>query len=206
MRIYLLRGEMFTGIIEGIGEIIRVRKTGSGLELTIRLPFKVKEGDSISVDGVCLTVKKFSQGIGAFDAVYETINRTTLAEARKGRKVNLERAIPVDGRFDGHIVLGHVDGTGKIRGLSKGEKGVIFTIDYPDELKPYIAEKGSIAIDGISLTIAEVHRNTLSIALIPYTVENTSLKYKRTGDRVNIEVDVVARYIKRILEVSSGKV
>ncbi|RKZ22635.1 riboflavin synthase, partial [bacterium] len=166
----------------------------------------VKEGDSISVDGVCLTVKKFSQGIGVFDAVYETIKRTTLAEVRNGRKVNLERAIPVNGRFDGHIVLGHVDGTGKIRGLSKGEKEVILTIDYPDELKPYIAEKGSIAIDGISLTIAGIHKNTLSIALIPYTVENTSLKYKRTGDRVNLEVDVVARYIKRIMEVDGGKV
>ena len=103
-------------------------------------------------------------------------------------------------------MLGHVDGTGKIRGFSKGKKEVILTIDYPDELKPYIAKKGSIAIDGISLTIAGIHKNTLSIALIPYTVENTSLKYKRTGDRVNLEVDVVARYTKRIMEVDGGKV
>ena len=198
---------MFTGIIEGIGEIIRVRRTGSGMELTIKLPFRPEEGDSISVEGVCLTVKRYTQGIGIFDAVFETISRTTLSGARKGRKVNLERAMPMNGRFDGHIVLGHVDGTGKIRRFSKGEREVLLTIDYPIELKPFVAEKGSIAIDGISLTIAQIHRdNTLTLALIPYTVDNTSLRYKRTGDGVNIEVDVVARYIKRILEVERERI
>ena len=197
---------MFTGIVEGTGEVIGVRKTGSGMEFTIKLPFSVKEGDSVSVDGVCLTVKKFSQGIAYFDAVLETIKRSTLANLKRGGIVNLERALTANGRFDGHIVLGHVDGVGIIRKFTKHSKDTVLEVEYPNELAPFIAEKGSIAIDGISLTITSVYKNLFTIALIPYTIQNTGLKFKKTGDRVNIEVDIISRYIKRILEVGDVQV
>lgn len=195
---------MFTGIIEGIGDVLKIRKFSDKIEITIRIPFDAKKGDSISVDGVCLTIKEISENIAKFDAVSETIERTTLKFLREGKKVNLERALGIDGRFGGHIVLGHVDGIGKIKILRKDKSGLL-KVDYPEELAEFIAKKGSIAIDGISLTIAEISKNEFTVNIIPFTIENTVLKYKKEGDYVNLEIDVISRYIRRIMEVNNGR-
>jgi len=197
---------MFTGIVEGIGDVIRVRKGSKKIEITIVLPFELNEGDSLSVDGVCLTAKEVSGNIAKFDAVSETIDKTTLKFIREGKKVNLERGMKVDGFFGGHIVTGHIDGVGRIRKFRKGVEESLLEIEYPNDLAPYIAKKGSIAIDGISLTIADVENETFSINIIPYTIERTSLKFKKAGDYVNIEVDIIARYVKRIMEVNDGRI
>lgn len=193
---------MFTGIIESIGDIIRVRRGSNKIELTIKLPFDAKIGDSISIDGVCLTVKEISENVAKFDAVSETIEKTTLKFVREGKRVNLERALSGNERFGGHIVLGHIDGIGKIKIFKKGVEEGLIKVEYPDELKEFIAKKGSIALDGISLTISDVNKNEFSVSLIPFTIGNTSLQYKKEGDYINIEVDVIARYVKRIMEVN----
>ncbi len=195
---------MFTGIIEGIGDVLKIRKFSDKIEITIRIPFNAKKGDSISIDGVCLTVKEISEKIAKFDAVTGTVEKTTLKFLREGNKVNLERALGIDGRFGGHIVLGHVDGIGRIKMLRKDKSGLL-KVDYPEELAGFIARKGSIAIDGISLTIAEISKKDFTINIIPFTIENTVLKYKKEGDYVNLEIDVISRYIKRIMEVNNGR-
>ncbi len=196
---------MFTGLIEGIGEILRVRKSSMKMELTVRLPFTVNTGDSVSIDGVCLTVKEVSSNIARFDVVKETMDRSTLRFLREGKKVNLERALKVDGRFGGHIVLGHVDGIGKIKEIKKEKEETLLIINYPKEIESFIALKGSIAIDGISLTISDVNKMEFFVNIVPYTLENTTLKFKNEGDYVNIEVDVIARYLSRIVEVKNGR-
>lgn len=196
---------MFTGIIEGIGEVIRVRRGSNKIELAIKLPFDSKIGDSISVDGVCLTVKEISENLAKFDAVSETLEKTTLKFLREGKRVNLERAVEYIGRFGGHFVLGHIDGIGKIKLIRKDFEKAIIKIECPKQLEEFIAKKGSIALDGISLTISDVNKNEFSVNIIPFTIENTSLKYKRAGDYINIEIDVIARYVKRILEVNNGR-
>ncbi|MDR2592258.1 MAG: riboflavin synthase [Chitinispirillales bacterium] len=190
---------MFTGLIETTGVIASVRPKGGALELCIRpdtADFAVEVGASVAIDGVCLTLEK-SDGAGRlfFTAVAETLGRTSVNKARAGRRVNMERAMRADGRFDGHIVQGHVDAVGKIAYDERVGVSIVRTIEIPDDLYPLTAEKGSIAVDGISLTITRAERGSVSISLIPATLEKTTMGEKKAGDNVNIECDVLARYI-----------
>jgi len=190
---------MFTGLIETTGVIASVRPKGGALELCIRpdtADFAVETGASVAVDGVCLTLER-SDGAGSlfFTAVAETLGRTSVNKVKAGRRVNLERAMPANGRLDGHIVLGHVDAAGRILYDEKAGVSVVRTIEIPEDLYPLTAEKGSIAVDGISLTVAKVKRGSVSISLIPATLEKTTMGDKKIGDSVNIECDVLARYI-----------
>ncbi|MFO7300276.1 MAG: riboflavin synthase [Actinomycetes bacterium] len=189
---------MFTGIVEATGEVVA---SGEG-RLVVDSPLLAGSaiGASISVSGVCLTVVDNDGGRAAFDVVPETLDRTTLGGLRPGDRVNLERAMPAHGRFDGHIVQGHVDGVGVVVSLDREDERVTLTIEPPPRLMPHIAEKGSIAIDGVSLTVAGVGEATLSVALIPHTLEITTLGRLAVGDRANLETDVIAKYVERILE------
>jgi len=194
---------VFTGIIETTGTIKEIKNFSQSIILGIKpdvSSFEVKEGDSVSVDGVCLTLERRNSSILYFTAVYETISRSTLGQKNIGSKVNLERALFVSQRIDGHIVLGHVDGTGKISSINKIGNSIVFSFKIPKDLLCLCAEKGSIAIDGISLTISQIKGEYVDVSIVPYTLEKTTLSHKKIGDIVNIECDVIARYIKRLLE------
>jgi len=190
---------MFTGLIETTGVIASVRLHGGAAELCVKpdaAEFSVAIGASVAVDGVCLTLERLD-GTGRlfFTAVAETLGRTAVGKALFGRRVNLERAMRAGDRLDGHIVLGHVDAVGRISADERVGVSVVRTIDIPKELYPLTAEKGSIAVDGISLTIAKAAPGSVSISLIPATLANTTMGEKKVGDNVNIECDVLARYI-----------
>ena len=200
---------MFTGLIETTGIIKSLWHRDQGITLGIAPQlsgFSTILGASIAVDGVCLTVESMAGGIVFFTAVAETVARTTLSQKAVGAMVNLERALLAGGRFEGHIVQGHVDGVGTITGDERIGKSLQRTIAVSPELMPLLAEKGSVALDGISLTIASLSSSSITIALIPYTLANTSMEHKKTGDRVNIECDVIARYLARLLAVKTDAV
>ncbi|MBU1220231.1 riboflavin synthase [Myxococcota bacterium] len=201
---------MFTGIIEDLGIINEIKPDSQAFRLKIKttLPLsEVKKGDSIAVNGICLTVTDLTPDTGEFfcDAVRETAMRTTISEWSRGTKVNLERAMSANGRLDGHFVSGHVDATGRITGIVKTGIQNTLTVNFPNELKPFIAEKGSISIDGVSLTVAAVRGVTLEVAVIPFTFEHTVLSTKSIGSRVNLEVDMIARQIYHMLK-TMGKI
>jgi riboflavin synthase len=189
---------MFTGIVEATGKVAAV---GDG-RLIVASPLLADApiGASVSVAGVCLTVVEHSDAGTRFDVVPETLDRTTLGGLEVGSQVNLELAMPATGRFDGHVVQGHVDGVGSVEAFAEEEGRVTLTIRPPSRLLSHIAEKGSIAIDGVSLTVAGVSGDTFSVALIPHTLEMTTLGGLAPGDRVNLETDVIAKYVERILE------
>ena len=153
-------------------------------------------GDSVAVNGTCLTVSSFDNKIFNADVTQETLNRTNLGSLKNGSKVNLERAMTLSGRFGGHIVSGHIDGVGSIKSMNNA---IILTIEVPKHLMKYIVEKGSVAVDGISLTVASLTDNSFSIAVIPHTLKETVLYYKKEGDKVNIENDVIGKYVERLL-------
>jgi riboflavin synthase len=198
---------MFTGLIETIGIVTSVRHVGGGLELCVRpgcAGFGVEAGGSVAVDGVCLTVEKIDGSGGLFfTAVAETLGRATVCSVRPGRRVNLERAVPVGGRLDGHCVLGHVDATGRIMNDERAGVSVVRTISVPEELFPLTAEKGSIAVDGASLTVVKAEKGYVSISLIPATMAKTTMGEKKVGDSVNIECDVLARYLYNMIKAES---
>ena len=193
---------MFTGIVEELGQIRKIQKGRSSAVLEIEAR-KVLEGtrvgDSICVSGVCLTVTSLEGGRFTADVMHETLNRSALQNARPGSLVNLERAMAADGRFGGHIVAGHVDGTGRIRGIERDDNAVWYTIGAGDEILRYVVEKGSIAIDGISLTVAKVGEGWFSISAIPHTIRETTLQAKHQGDLVNLENDVIGKYVEKLL-------
>jgi len=193
---------MFTGIIEEIGEVVQIKKLTDGREMTItahEILSKVRERDSVAVDGVCLTlVRKNSQGF-TVQAVGETLTKTTLGEYSIGRKVNLETSLTLQSPLGGHLVLGHVNGTAKIRRWQRRGENYYLEITLPEELLRYCITEGSIAIDGISLTITRLESVELGINVIPYTVEHTNLQEKKTGDTVNIEIDVIPRYLEKLI-------
>ena len=193
---------MFTGIVEEIGRVERIKHGQHSAVLTIHADTVLegtKIGDSIAVNGICLTVTElFSHGFSA-DVMHETLNRSSLAGLTMGTPVNLERAMAADGRFGGHIVSGHIDGTGVITKIEQDDIAVWYTIRADRKIMKYIIEKGSVAIDGISLTIAKVTDNDFSVSLIPHTAKETVLGYKKTGDTVNLENDVVGKYIEHFL-------
>jgi riboflavin synthase len=189
---------MFTGIIEEIGNIDGVIRTKNGLKLEIRASKVLEDiaiGNSIAVNGICLTVVEHNNNCFSVDVMFETVEKTNISELKIGSFVNLERAVKVSGRFDGHFVLGHIDGTGRI----SRKHNEYLEISIQEELPKYIVKKGSIAVDGISLTVVDVKENFFSVAIIPHTLDKTTLGLKRINDKVNIEVDIVAKHIEKLL-------
>lgn len=199
---------MFTGIVEELGTIKSLNLMGTSGSIAIKAK-KVLEntkiGDSIAVNGICLTVTSMSSDGFTADIMVETVRRSSLKQAGAGDKVNLERAMAADGRFGGHIVSGHIDGTGTISEYRKEENAVWVTIDTPEEILNLIVEKGSICIDGISLTVAALTDKTFSVSIIPHTAEETTLLKKKPGDLVNLENDVVGKYVQRLLGLEPKK-
>lgn len=194
---------MFTGIIEEIGRIDSIKKGTQSAVMGIRCQ-KVLEGtkigDSIAVNGVCLTVTSlYEQGYTA-DIMAETLERSSLGSLSKNSPVNLERAMAADGRFGGHIVAGHIDGTGKIRDIRRDETAVWYTVEAEPQVLRYVVEKGSIAIDGISLTVARVTDRDFSVSIIPHTQGETSLGFRQKGDIVNLECDVIGKYVEKLMK------
>ena len=188
---------MFTGIVEETGSIRSLRLSGSSGKIAIRAKKVLggtRIGDSIAVNGVCLTVVSLEKDGFTADVMAETVRRTNLGDTKIGEKVNLERAMAADGRFGGHIVAGHIDGTGMIEELRKEENAVWVKIRTTPEILELIVEKGSICIDGISLTVAEVSEKSFQVSVIPHTGEETTLLKKKAGDRVNLENDIVGKY------------
>ncbi len=193
---------MFTGIVEEIGTIKQIQRGKNSAFITIgaeRVLDETKIGDSIAVNGVCLTVTGLLAGAFVADVMHETLNRSTLAGISSGNHVNLERAMPANGRFGGHIVAGHIDGTGKIIQIQKDDTAIWFTIQAKPPVMRYIVEKGSIAVDGISLTVAKITNETFSISAIPHTVTQTVLREKQVGDFVNLETDIVGKYVEKFV-------
>ncbi|NLD92088.1 MAG: riboflavin synthase [Fibrobacter sp.] len=201
---------MFTGLIETLGTVKTIDHQGTSVVLGIlpdMSPFDVREGDSVAIDGICLTIESIRGSVLYFAAVRETLRRTSLTNCTTGRRVNMERALTLGERLDGHMVLGHVDGTGRINNDQDVNGSILRTISVPLELRPFMAEKGSVAIDGISLTIAGSTMSTVTISVIPETTKRTTLFTKKAGDIVNIECDVIARYLYRFTQftrVNSG--
>ena len=193
---------MFTGIVEEIGRITNVKKSSKSSILTIKAS-KVLEGsqigDSISCNGVCLTITNMQEGSYDCDVMAETLRRSNLGDLKSGDQVNLERALAVGSRLGGHIVSGHIDGTGRIASMEREENAVWVTIDAPKNILRYIIEKGSIAIDGISLTVAYVDDKVFKISMIPHTGEATTLLSKKVGDSVNLENDLIGKYVEKLL-------
>ena len=193
---------MFTGIVEGTGEIRDIRKTGQEATCTIRTPDFFSDchsGDSLAVDGVCLTITSVKGNLLTLDISAETLARSTLGTHRQGAMVNLERALRLSDRLGGHLVSGHVDGTGIIERLERYQESWIIRIGVDQNLSRYLIEKGSIAVDGTSLTINKCEGKSFEITIIPQTARVTTISNKRQGDRVNIEVDMISKYIEKFL-------
>ncbi|MCX5344848.1 riboflavin synthase [Streptomyces atratus] len=193
---------MFTGIVEELGEVTAVEKLGDASRFRLRGPAVTegaKHGDSIAVNGVCLTVVDFGEHEFTADVMAETLNRSSLGALEVGSRVNLERPMAVGGRLGGHIVQGHVDGTGRIVERKISENWEIVKISLPAELTRYVVEKGSITVDGVSLTVVDAGPDYFTISLIPTTLALTTLGIKKPGDPVNLEVDVIAKYVERLL-------
>ena len=194
---------IFTGIIEELGVVKSIAINGASGCITIKAK-KVLEGtqlgDSIPVNGTCLTVTSINSDGFSADVMAETVRRTSLSQVGKGDLVNLERAMILNGRFGGHIVSGHIDGTGTITKYTKEENAIWVTIKAPDEILDLIVEKGSICIDGISLTVATVSDRDFQVSIIPHTAKDTTLIHKKVGSLVNLENDIVGKYIKKLME------
>ena len=193
---------MFTGIIERQGKVIKKENITNALRLQVELgPLAgpVKDGDSIAVNGTCLTVTKKSGQTVFFDVVSETVKKTNLKDIKVGELVNLERAIQAGQPFGGHFVQGHVDGVGSIIKKTNTGTGCRIDISVPSRITNFMIEKGSIAVDGISLTLIDIKKDQISIALIPFTLEQTSLGHKNKGDKVNIEVDLLGKWVNKLL-------
>ncbi|MFA7323937.1 MAG: riboflavin synthase [Candidatus Nanopelagicales bacterium] len=194
---------MFTGIVEERGQIVSVTPLGDSARLVIRAAIALSDaqlGDSIAVNGVCLTVAERDSDTFTADVMAETLARTSLGSAKPGSDVNLERAMPANGRLGGHLVQGHVDGTGHIAAIAPAEHWTVVRIAIPEHLSRYIAEKGSITIDGVSLTVVSVDDSSFAVSLIPTTLRDTTLGEREVGDIVNLEIDVIAKYVERLLE------
>jgi riboflavin synthase len=191
---------MFTGIVKGIGRVTSVLKSRSGAETIIRVRLGkfgrgLKRGDSVCINGACLTATKLSKGEAEFEMIAETIRRTNLGHLKPGEMVNIERSLRVGDRLEGHFVLGHVDGIGIIENIQKMSSETIIWIKLDKWSAKLLVPKGSIAVDGVSLTLVDVEGDRVSVSLIPHTLKMTTLGMKRRGDRVNIETDILARYV-----------
>jgi riboflavin synthase len=193
---------MFTGIIEGLGTITAVRSSGAGRRLTVEAGFDLsgsKIGDSISVSGACLTAVQIGARRFDVDVSPETLAKTTFGDARVGERVNLERAMRLSDRIDGHLVSGHIDGIGAIDSRDAVGNAIVVAITVPEGLARYMIVKGSVAVDGISLTINSLEPGRFSISIIPHTAGLTTIGIKRKGDRVNIETDMIGKYVEKFI-------
>lgn len=193
---------MFTGIIEDLGTITKIKKDGTNYHFTIKskVSKKLKIDQSIAHDGCCLTVVKMGKNSHTVTAIKETIDKTNLASWKKGRIVNLERAMQSGGRLDGHIVQGHVDTTAKVKSIKEVDGSWYFTFKFKKKDAMLLVDKGSVTINGTSLTVCDPTKNTFSVAIIPYTFENTIFKQLKTGDPVNLEFDILGKYIANMIE------
>ncbi|MDK1473336.1 riboflavin synthase [Streptomyces sp. 549] len=194
---------MFTGIVEELGEVTAVEDLGDSSRLRLRGPLVTegaRHGDSIAVNGVCLTVVTCGDGEFTADVMAETLKRSSLGALTEGSRVNLERPMALGGRLGGHLVQGHVDGTGTITARTPGEHWEIVEVSLPPELSRYLVAKGSVTIDGVSLTVVDAGRDRFTVSLIPTTLDLTTLGTKQVGDPVNLEVDVLAKYVERLLD------
>jgi len=199
---------MFTGIIEEIGTIKNIQKGKNSAVLTVQAKIVLEDlkiGDSIAVNGICLTVISFDNNSFNADVMHETLNRSSLTQLKAGSFVNLERAMLANGRFGGHIVAGHIDGVGKIVQIKKDDTAIWYTIKTETSILRYIVEKGSIAIDGISLTVAKVNSDSFSISAIPHTISQTILSKSKVGDIVNLENDMIGKYVEKLLKSEQPK-
>lgn len=193
---------MFTGLIEETGNIQNIQKGSRSGILTIgcrTVLENTKVGDSIAVNGVCLTVTSLGAGCFTADAMPETLSRSSLGRLRPGSLVNLERAMPADGRFGGHIVSGHIDGTGRVTAIENDDNAVWYTVSAGKDNLRYIVEKGSVTIDGISLTVAYVDEQCFKVSIIPHTQKVTALHERKVGDIVNLECDIIGKYVEKLL-------
>ncbi|MCH7495035.1 MAG: riboflavin synthase [Candidatus Marinimicrobia bacterium] len=193
---------MFTGLIKEIGRVEKIRESGKGISMRIgcrKVLEDLNPRDSISINGVCLTVVEIKNKHFNVDVVEETITRSNIKTYTTGHKVNLERALLLSQRLGGHLVQGHVDGTALIKSQEMIENGTILTVEIPADLNEFVVEKGSISLDGISLTVASLIDGELSVALIPHTLKSTTIGEKKIGDLINVEVDILAKYAKKML-------
>lgn len=198
---------MFTGIVEETGQVVSL-SSGDGL---VRIGVQaaqvvegVRIGDSIAVNGVCLTVNELDGKLLAFYAMPETLRRTSLSRLREGSRVNLERAVTIERRFGGHLVQGHVDGTGEVLGITAEGGAKIFEFKAPASVMQYTIEKGSICVDGVSLTVMSAGKDSFTVSVLPQTLEATNLKHSEVGDQVNLEADVIAKYVGKYVERLMG--
>lgn len=193
---------MFTGIVEELGVVEAVESQGDAIRLTIRSGITLEGtglGDSIAVNGCCLTVASTDADIWTADVMQETLDKTSLLGVRPGDKVNLERAVTVEKRLGGHIVQGHVDGVGTVVSRTPSEHWEVVEIELPEGMGRYLVDKGSITVDGISLTVVEAREDTFTISLIPETLSRTTLGFRAPGDRVNLEADIIAKHVEKLL-------
>jgi len=196
---------VFTGIIEEVGIVQSVKKGADSSALTISgagIFSDLKIGDSVAVEGVCLTAASIRGNSFTADVMHETLNRSTIGRLKTGNPVNLERAMPATGRFGGHIVSGHIDGTGTIAEIRKDDNALLYKIKTTDKITEYIVEKGSIAIDGISLTVTFVTEGSFGVSVIPHTAGATTLSSKPVGTEVNLENDIIGKYVEKLMGVS----
>jgi riboflavin synthase alpha subunit len=194
---------MFTGIVETVGRVATVEPRGEQTRIAVdaaAIAAGLPIGASVAVSGTCLTVVEVAGGTIVFEAVRETLDRSALGDLRPGSSVNLERAMRADGRFDGHIVQGHVDATGRVRALDRRGDDVRFAVECDAAFADLLVPKGSVAIDGVSLTVVGVERSGFDVALIPHTLAVTTLGQRRSGERVNLEADVLGKYVKKYVE------
>lgn len=193
---------MFTGIVEELGEVVSITEHAQSSELRIRGPVVTEDaghGDSIAVNGVCLTVTAWGDGEFSTDVMAETLRSSGVGDLAVGSPVNLERALRSDGRFGGHVVQGHVDTTTEVVAREPGDRWEVVTFRLPPQIARYVVHKGSITLDGVSLTVSDLAQDTFSVSLIPTTLELTTLGRRQVGDRVNVEVDVLAKYVERLM-------
>jgi riboflavin synthase len=195
--------EVFTGLVEELGQVIEIDAGEAGARIRIGAPgvaAKLSEGDSIAVNGACLTATEVSDQGFAADVMNQTLNLTALGSLETDARVNLELAMPADGRFGGHIVAGHIDGVGQVISLADDGIARRLTVGFPEELLPLVVERGSVALSGVSLTVASVRGERVEVSLIPETLERTNLGLLTEGDSLNLECDLVARHVRRLLE------
>ncbi|MBT8380115.1 MAG: riboflavin synthase [Ignavibacteria bacterium] len=200
---------MFTGIIEEIGKIDKTQPIAGGISLKIEAKKIIEDisvNDSICIDGVCLTATKLDDSAFWVDAVGATLEKSTFVNKKSSKSVNLERSVKLNDRLGGHLVQGHINGIGIISEIKKLGENYLLKISLTSDLEKYLVKEGSIAINGISLTIADVHENQIALSVIPHTWQNTTLKYNQVNDKVNIEVDILAKYVERLLSKNNGGV
>ncbi len=199
---------MFTGLVKGLGVVERINPRGEGKTITVKLPGSIRgelpEGGSLAVDGVCLTAETTGNP-AEFSVSSETLEKTTLSDLRRGDEVNLEPALRAKDQLGGHFVSGHVDGTVKINDLIRRGEDYDLLVELPERLAPYLVDRGSVALDGISLTVIDCSEGEFACRVVPHTYKNTNLQNKSSGERMNIEVDILARYVDNILKSRTGE-